>query len=81
MGKRKSKSSITGQWQIVSMTEWDEDYLNEEVEAYFDFSKTTSARFSSATFRERLITNSPKGTGNPPSSFPGTVGMVLMAHR
>ena len=34
MGKGKAKSPFTGRWQIVSMTEWDEDYLDEEVEAY-----------------------------------------------
>lgn len=37
MGKRKSKSPVSGKWRIVSMTEWDEDYLDEEVEAYIDF--------------------------------------------
>jgi len=37
MAKRKPKSPFTGRWQIVSMTEWDEDYLNEEVEAFIEF--------------------------------------------
>lgn len=37
MAKRKPKSTITGRWRIVSMTMWDEDYLNEEVEAYIEF--------------------------------------------
>jgi hypothetical protein len=37
MGKRKIKSSLSGRWRIVSMTEWDEDYLDEEVPAYIKF--------------------------------------------
>ena len=38
MAKRKSSNPFLGRWQIVSMTEWDEDYLNEEVEAYIELS-------------------------------------------
>ena len=37
MAKRKPDSLFKGRWQIVTMTEWDEDYLNEEVEAYIEF--------------------------------------------
>lgn len=38
VAKRKTANPFLGRWQIVSMTEWDEDYLNEEVEAYIEFS-------------------------------------------
>jgi len=38
MAKRKSSNPFLGRWQIVSMTEWDEDYFNAEVEAYIEFS-------------------------------------------
>ena len=31
MGKKKQESLFTGLWHIVSMSEWDEDYFNEEV--------------------------------------------------
>ena len=39
MAKKKPKpvSPFHGRWHIVSMTEWDEDYLNEEVEAFIEF--------------------------------------------
>jgi len=39
MAKKKSKlkSSFRGRWHIVSMSMWDEDYLNEEVQAYIEF--------------------------------------------
>ena len=38
MAKRKSSNPFLRRWQIVSMTECDEDYLNAEVEAYIEFS-------------------------------------------
>jgi hypothetical protein len=35
--KPKPVSPFHGRWHIVSMTEWDEDYLNEEVQAFIEF--------------------------------------------
>ena len=43
--KRKSVSSFKGRWQIVSMTEWDEDYINEEVPAVIEFSSDDLGSF------------------------------------
>ena len=39
MAKKKSKpeSPFHGRWHIVSMTEWDEDYIHEEVRAFIEF--------------------------------------------
>jgi hypothetical protein len=39
MAKKKSKprSPFLGRWHIVSMSTWDEDYLNEEVQAFVEF--------------------------------------------
>ena len=45
VAKRKTANPFLGRWQIVSMTEWDEDYLNEEVEAYIDFSADSLGSF------------------------------------
>ena len=45
MAKRKPKSPFKGRWQIVSMTEWDEDYLNEEVEAFIEFGADGLGKF------------------------------------
>lgn len=45
MAKRKPKSPFVGRWQIVSMTEWDEDYLNEEVEAYIELGANNLGSF------------------------------------
>jgi hypothetical protein len=35
--KPKSKSPFLGRWHIVSMSMWDEAYLNEEVPAFIEF--------------------------------------------
>ena len=39
MAKKKSKpkSLFLGRWHIVSMSTWDDDYLNEEVQAFIEF--------------------------------------------
>ena len=37
MGKKKQESSFTGRWQIVSMDEWDVDYMEEEGPAFIEF--------------------------------------------
>ena len=39
MAKKRSKpkSPFPGRWHIVSMSTWDEDYLDEEVPAYIEF--------------------------------------------
>jgi hypothetical protein len=40
MGKKaKPASTFTGRWRIVSMSTWDEDYINEEEEGYFELDK------------------------------------------
>ena len=37
MGKKKQASPFAGLWHIASMSEWDEDYINEEVQAFIEF--------------------------------------------
>ena len=47
MAKKKSKpkSPFLGRWHIVSMSAWDEEYLNEEVQAFIEFEDTGSGSF------------------------------------
>lgn len=35
--KRKPESPFFGKWHIVSMSSWDDDYLDEEVQAFLEF--------------------------------------------
>jgi hypothetical protein len=43
--KRKPASPFTGLWHIVSMTGWDEDYFNEEVQAFCEFEENGTGHF------------------------------------
>jgi hypothetical protein len=47
MAKKKSKpkSPFLGRWHIISMSGWDEDYFNEEVQAYVEFEEKGSFQF------------------------------------
>ena len=41
----KPKTPLLGRWQITSMSEWDEDYLNEEVRAFIEFEAGQQGEF------------------------------------
>ena len=43
--KPKPKSPFTGRWRIISMSAWDEDYIDEEEEGYFEFDEAVSGEF------------------------------------
>src|ERR687893_2075010 len=47
MAKAKSKpgSPFGGRWHIISMTEWDEDYIHEEVQAFIEFDDEGAGSF------------------------------------
>ena len=74
MAKKKSKpkSPFLGRWHIVSMSNWDEDYLNEEVQAFIEFERHRGATSISATSGAASTTGMSCGMGSPPSNSPGT---------
>lgn len=37
MAKIGKPNAISGRWRIVSMSTWENEYLDEEVEAFFEF--------------------------------------------
>lgn len=45
MAKPKPKSPFTGRWRITSMSAWEDDFLDEEVEAFIDFDGKGSGAF------------------------------------
>jgi hypothetical protein len=47
MAKTKAKpmSPFQGRWRIVSMTEWDDETINDEVEAYLEFDARGTGEF------------------------------------
>ena len=47
MAKAKSKpnSPFTGRWRIVSMSAWDQEFIDEEEEGYFEFDQKGNGQF------------------------------------
>jgi hypothetical protein len=45
MAKSKSDSPFVGRWDIVSMTEWDDDVINEDIQAYIEFEANGAGHF------------------------------------
>lgn len=50
MRKRKAtqaelKRQLLGRWRIVKMSEWDDDYVNEEVRAFIEVEKSGDGEF------------------------------------
>ena len=43
--KAKAPNPFTGRWRIVSMTAWDEDYIDEEEEGFFEFDAKGGGEF------------------------------------
>ena len=45
MAKAIPISRLTGRWRITSMSAWEDDYLDEEVEAYIEFNEEGCGSF------------------------------------
>ena len=45
MDKHKSPNPFQGRWMIESMTEWDEDFLHAEVQAYIELGPSGTGQF------------------------------------
>ncbi len=45
MDKKKQDSPFAGRWRIVSMSAWDEDYIDEEEEGFFEFDGRRGGEF------------------------------------
>ena len=46
MGKKsKSQTPFMGRWRIVSMSAWEQDYIDEEEEGFFEFDEKGSGEF------------------------------------
>ncbi len=43
--KAKPEPGFEGRWHIVSMTEWDEDFINAEVQGFFEFDAEGGGQF------------------------------------
>jgi len=45
MAKAKPKSPFSGRWRITSMEQWEQDYIDEEEEGYFEFDEKSGGEF------------------------------------
>jgi len=43
--KAKAPNPFTGRWRIVSMDAWDQDFVDEEEEGYFEFTDKGGGEF------------------------------------
>ena len=69
MAKRKPKSAIEGRWNIVSMTEWDEEYLHEEEQAFIEFRPKGTGEFHFGYVHGQMDCRAPKRDGRTAVEF------------
>lgn len=49
--KAKAPNPFTGRWRITWMDQWDQEFVDEEVEGYFDFATNNSGSFQFGSVR------------------------------
>ena len=71
MAKKKSKpkSPFLGRWHIVSMSTWDDDYLNEEVQAFIEFDDEGGGSFQFGYVRGIIDYREGMRDGRPAAEF------------
>ena len=67
--RTKPKSPFTGSWHIVSMSEWDEDYLNEEVQAFIEFDEKGGGSFQFGYVQGQIDSHPTNRDGKPAVEF------------
>ena len=69
MAKRKSTDPFAGRWRITSMSEWDADFIDAEVEAYIRFVKGGSGEFQFGHVQCQLDYELTERSGRPAAEF------------
>jgi hypothetical protein len=67
--KPKPKSPFLGRWQIVSTSAWDEDYLNEEVQAFIEFDEKDGGSFQFGYVQGQIDCRTTSRDGHPAVEF------------
>ena len=65
----KPKSPFTGRWRIVSMSAWEDEYLDEEVQAFFEFEETGRGSFQFGYIRGSMDCRTTSRGGEPAVEF------------
>ena len=67
--KQKPRSPLLGRWHIVSMSAWDEDYLNEEVQAFLEIDDKGGGSFQFGYVQGRIDWRTSARDGQPAVEF------------
>jgi len=63
----RNQESFAGRWRIMSMSAWEDDFLDEEVEAYIEFKDRAGVTFALATSKVSWIAAQPREMASQPS--------------
>lgn len=66
---KKAKNPFVGTWRIVSMSGWDDDYLDEEIEAYIEFDPKQFGSFQFGYVQGQIDYRATTRDGNPAVEF------------
>lgn len=69
MAKAKPKSLFTGRWRIVSMSAWEDDYLDEEVQAFIEFDEKGGGSFQFGYVQGQIDYRTTNRDGKPAVEF------------
>jgi hypothetical protein len=71
MAKKKLKPELLflGRWRIVSMSQWEDEYLDEEVEAYIEFDDRGRGSFQFGYIQGVLDYREGRRDGQPAAEF------------
>ncbi|MHC5540245.1 hypothetical protein ACYOEI_18655 [Singulisphaera rosea] len=71
MAKKKTqpKSPLIGHWRIVSMSEWEDDYLDEEVQAYIKVEDKGRGSFQFGYIQGQIDARMTNREGKPAVEF------------
>ncbi len=67
--KPATKNPFTGLWYIISMSTWDDDYLNQEVQALIEFEPNGLGSFQFGYVQGQIDCQTTTRDGNPAVEF------------
>lgn len=67
--KLKSESPFLGRWRIISMSAWEDDYLDEEVQAFIEFDEKGGGSFQFGYIQGLMDCRTTSREGKPAVEF------------
>jgi len=66
---KKAPNPLAGRWRIISMSAWEDEYLDEEVEAFVEFDEKGSGSFQFGYVQGRIDYRTGRRGGKPAVAF------------